>query len=103
MSVTARGGYQILDIPVSIPVSEGETPVTVNVPGIFEKAKNGENKPVIVSALLSDGTKVLPQFGISMGYDSGTESITVHVISTASTPTDIVFFANDGVTYAVSE
>lgn len=101
MSVTARGGYQIIDIPVAIPISDDETQNTIKVPGIFEKAKNSENKPIIVSALLNDGTRVLPQYGESFGFDEENQMYTIRVVTTASTPIGLAIFANDNVTYSV--
>ena len=103
MSVTARGGYQIIDIPMAIPFSDDEHMNTIKVPGIFEKAKNSENKSIIVSALLGDGTKVLPQYGISFGFDEELQMYSIRVISTASTPIGIAIMSNDDVTCKVDE
>ena len=61
MSVTARGGYQILDLH-SIPLSDTK----VKIDGIFEQAKNGLNKPILIvnMCLVEDGYTgiVPPQF-----------------------------------------
>ena len=54
MSITARGGYQIVDLQnIDIPI--GQPTDKVKVPGITAQVRNGYNKPLILYNCLLDG------------------------------------------------
>ena len=82
MSITARGGYQIIDFQG---IEAGETPVTI--PGIYEEAKGGLIKPAVLYNFVSDVSTYSPVYPDSL-IETTPETITI-------------MFSSDGYNYTI--
>lgn len=82
MSITARGGYQIIDFHG---IEAGVTPVTI--PGIYEEAKGGLIKPAVLYNFASDVSAYAPIYPESL-IETTPETITI-------------MFSSDGYNYTI--
>ena len=83
MSVTARGGYQIIDFQ-GLELN-AETPVTI--PGIFEQARGGLLKPTVLYNFVSDVDTYAPIYPEKVN-ESAEDIITI-------------LFSSDGYNYTI--
>lgn len=67
--IESRGGYQIVDL------LEYSTIDNLTIPGIYECAKNGQNKPIVLYNLVYDGVVMPPIYPQSVIINSDSVSI----------------------------
>lgn len=97
MSVTARGGYQIIDFH-GLEVN-AETPVTI--PGIYEQARGGLIKPTVLYNFVSDVDTYTPIYPEKVS-ESLEDAITI-LFSSDGYSYVITILANDGVLASYTE
>ena len=102
MSVTARGGYQIVDFQdIAIPPEGGDT---VKIPGIYEMAVNCQRKPVLLcncKIFIQGNDFPMPmQYVVAQTFGGPTDPVFISVIG--DSPVSITVNPNDKVTYYVN-